>query len=76
MTELKKFLKVLVAVDGSEYSMNAAEYAISMAKQFDSQLIALHVIPSDISTSPSASFTPQMEKIKKMLKNISRKYDA
>lgn len=65
MTELRKFLKVLVAVDGSEYSMNAAEYATSIVKQFGSQLIALHVITSDISTSPSASFTPQMEEIKK-----------
>jgi nucleotide-binding universal stress UspA family protein len=58
MAELRKFLKVLVAVDGSEYSMNAAEYAISIAKQFGSQLIALHVITLDI-------ISPQMEEIKK-----------
>ena len=65
MAELRKFLKVLVAVDGSEYSMKAAEHAISIAKQFGSEIIALHVITSDMSTSLSASFSPEMEKIKK-----------
>ena len=68
MPELRKFLKVLVAVDGSEYSMNAAEYAISIAKQFGSEVIALHVITSDMSTSLSASFSPEMEEIKKNAK--------
>ena len=58
MAELGKFLKVLVVVDGSEYSMNAAEYAISIAKQFGAQLIVLHVITSDI-------ISPQLEEIKK-----------
>ena len=58
MAELRKFLKVLVVVDGSEYSMNAAEYAVSIAKQFGSQLIVLHVITSDI-------ISPQLEEIKK-----------
>ena len=67
MAELRKFLKVLVAVDGSEYSMKAAEHAISIAKQFGSEVIALHVITSDMSTSLSASFSPEMEKIKKKL---------
>ncbi|MDQ5870322.1 MAG: universal stress protein [Thermoproteota archaeon] len=64
MAQLRKFSKVLVAVDGSEYSMNAAEYAISITRQFGSELIALHVITSDVSTVASA-FLPQMEEIKK-----------
>ena len=64
MAQLRKFSKVLVAVDGSEYSMNAAEYAISITKVYGSQLIALHVITSDVSTIAS-SFSPQMEEIKK-----------
>ena len=64
MAQLKKFSKVLVAVDGSEYSMNAAEYAISISKEYGSQLIALHVITSDVSTVAS-TFSPQMEEIKK-----------
>jgi nucleotide-binding universal stress UspA family protein len=56
MAQLRKFSKVLVAVDGSEYSMNAAEYAISITKEY--------VITSDVSTIAS-TFSPQMEEIKK-----------
>ena len=64
MAQSRKFSKVLVAVDGSEYSMNAAEYAISITKAYSSQLIALHVVTSDVSTIAS-TFSPQMEEIKK-----------
>ena len=79
MAQLRKFSKVLVAVDGSEYSMNAAEYAISIAKEYGSQLIALHVITSDVSTIAS-TFSPQMEEIKKnaqeFFDKIQRKGEA
>ena len=44
----KKFTKILVAIDGSEASMDAADYAIEIARKYDSQLIALYVILSDI----------------------------
>ena len=44
----KKFSKVLVAVDGSEASMDAADYAIELARKYNSELIALHVILSDV----------------------------
>ncbi len=57
MAQLRKFSKVLVAVDGSEYSMNAAEYAISITKEYGSQLIALHVITSDVRTDCVYIFT-------------------
>lgn len=40
----EKFSKILVAVDGSETSINAAGYAIAMAKKDNAQLIALTVI--------------------------------
>jgi len=41
-----KFSKILITVDGSEESMNAADYAIAMAKKEDNnaQLIALHIL--------------------------------
>jgi nucleotide-binding universal stress UspA family protein len=41
-----KFSKILITVDGSEQSMDAADYAIVMAKKEDNnaQLIALHVL--------------------------------
>lgn len=46
---LKNFSKILVAIDGSEPSMTAADYAISVAKKYGSELIALHVIRSGTS---------------------------
>ena len=41
-----KFSKILLTVDGSEQSMNAADYALAIAKKQDNnaQLIALHVL--------------------------------
>jgi nucleotide-binding universal stress UspA family protein len=36
--------RMLVAVDGSNASFNASEYAIDLAKRNDAELIALHVI--------------------------------
>ena len=39
-----KFSKILVAIDGSEHSMKAAEYAIDLAKDNKAQLIALTVL--------------------------------
>jgi nucleotide-binding universal stress UspA family protein len=44
----KKFSKILVAIDGSEPSMDAADYAILMARIYDSSMTALHVIPEKI----------------------------
>ena len=47
--EIKKnFTKILVAVDGSKASMDAADYAIEIARKDNSELIALYVILSDI----------------------------
>jgi nucleotide-binding universal stress UspA family protein len=45
----RKFKKILVAVDGSQESMAAADYAISFAaaQKDNSELILLHVIPSE-----------------------------
>ena len=40
----EKFSKILVAVDGSETSINAPGYAIAMAKKDNAQLIALTVM--------------------------------
>jgi nucleotide-binding universal stress UspA family protein len=43
------FSKILVAIDGSEPSMAAADYAISVAQKDGSELIALYVIQSGTS---------------------------
>ena len=42
----KTFLRILIGLDGSELSFEAADYAISVAKQYGSELIVIHVIPS------------------------------
>jgi nucleotide-binding universal stress UspA family protein len=42
------FSKILVAIDGSDPSMNAAEYAISVSQAFSAELHALHVIHIDV----------------------------
>jgi nucleotide-binding universal stress UspA family protein len=44
----RNFTKILVPIDGSEQSMNAADYAVAVAKKEDNdnktQIIALHVL--------------------------------
>lgn len=61
------FSKIVVAIDGSEPSIDAAENAIVMAKRYDADLIALHVIPRGIRyeysedlKGPDISTTPLM----------------
>ncbi len=46
--KLNKFKKILITVDGSPQSMKAADYAINIAKSYNSELIALHVLYSKI----------------------------
>src|ERR1700741_3645120 len=41
---MKPFNKILTAIDFSENSDYAFDYALTLAKQFDSQLMILHVI--------------------------------
>ena len=43
--------KILVAVDGSNASMNATDHATSISKGFNAELYALHVIHGDVETS-------------------------
>ena len=42
------FSKILIAIDGSDSSMDAADYAISISKQHNAELYALHVIRADV----------------------------
>jgi nucleotide-binding universal stress UspA family protein len=48
LAETKKqkglFSKILVAIDGSKQSMNAAYYAINVSNKFNAQLYAIHVV--------------------------------
>ncbi|HEU4447080.1 MAG TPA: universal stress protein [Nitrososphaeraceae archaeon] len=55
------FSRILVGIDGSEESMNAAEYAISIAKLYNAELIAINVLTSDIGyvySSPGVESPP------------------
>src|ERR1041385_1545288 len=68
-----KFSKILIAVDGSESSMDAVDYALTIAKKASASLIALHVMYSPagyaysdnlIGFSTSSSIEDLLEKCK------------
>jgi nucleotide-binding universal stress UspA family protein len=40
--------RVLVAIDGSDSSMNAADNAISICKKYNAELYAVHIIHTDV----------------------------
>jgi nucleotide-binding universal stress UspA family protein len=40
--------KIMVGIDGSEESVNAADYALAIAKRHNAELIAVNVLTSDI----------------------------
>ncbi|MDE1844914.1 MAG: universal stress protein [Thaumarchaeota archaeon] len=44
MTKDRALSKILVAIDGSEMSLKAADYGIEFAKKYNAKLIILHVI--------------------------------
>jgi len=56
-----EFSKIMVGIDGSEESGKAVEFAISMAKIYRAELIAVHVLTSDIGyiySSPGVESPP------------------
>ncbi len=44
----KKISKILVGIDGSDSSFNAANYAIDLSLKFNSEIILLSIVPSKI----------------------------
>ena len=40
--------RVLVAIDGSDASINAADHAISISKNYNAELYAVHIIHTDV----------------------------
>ena len=42
------FSKILVAIDSSDSSMDAADYATAMSQRYNAELYALHVIHADV----------------------------
>jgi nucleotide-binding universal stress UspA family protein len=48
LIKYKKISKILATIDGSEQSMHAADFAISLAIKYEADLIALYVFYSQI----------------------------
>ena len=44
------FSKILVAMDSSDASMDAADYATTISQRYNAELYALHVIHADVDT--------------------------
>jgi nucleotide-binding universal stress UspA family protein len=77
----------MVGIDGSEESVNAADYAIAIAKRHNAELIAVNVLTSDIGyaySSPGVESPPLTireiillaeEEVKKWLDDIKEKAD-
>ncbi len=57
----------MVGIDGSEESTKAAECAISMAKMYDAELVAINVLTSDIGYLYSS---PGVENLPSTVKDI------
>jgi nucleotide-binding universal stress UspA family protein len=69
MSGLKeKFSKILVAIDGSQPSMDAVDYAIAIAQRNEAELTALYVVSSP-TTFDYTSDTPE-GKIPEIAKDI------
>ena len=71
--------RILVAVDGSNPSFNASNFAIDLAKRFDAQLVVLHVIDPkyrelEIAISPRPGRFKEIEK--KVMKDAEKIVDT
>jgi nucleotide-binding universal stress UspA family protein len=64
---------ILVPIDGSDYSLNAAEYAIKIARNEKAQLICIHIvtpgIPYGYSTPASTESRNHDEAIKRKIES-------
>ena len=68
----------MIATDGSEASMDAADYAIEMARKCSSELIALYVIVSDITIfgpGPPRHIDKTKQEAQRYLDKIKHKLD-
>jgi nucleotide-binding universal stress UspA family protein len=65
--------KILVPIDGSEYSINAAKYAAKIAKDENAELFCIHVItpriPYGYATSAASTTDQYHEDIKNMVES-------
>ncbi len=64
--------KILVPTDGSDYSMRAAEYAISIAKVHDAQIVVAYVV--DEVVIDQFSKVPERDAVEAELKNDGQRF--
>ena len=62
------FSKILIAIDGSEESLHAADYAIEIARRYNAEVIALNVILSG-ATLHGPSVSPHIIELKQEAQN-------
>jgi nucleotide-binding universal stress UspA family protein len=77
---MEKFEKILFALDFSENSEHAFDYALSMAKNFNARLIIIHVIQEPVDLSgfyvPHISFENLEKEIKDGAERMMEKFCA
>lgn len=66
---MKKFNKILLPTDFSEYSLTAIEYAVDLADKYDAELHVLHVLEKTPPILAIRSFDLSEEKIISSLEN-------
>ena len=68
----KHIQKILIPTDGSDYSMRAAEYGISIAKMLDAQVMVVYVI--DEVVLDQLSKVTERESVERELKQDGQRY--
>lgn len=68
----KNIQKILIPTDGSDYSMRAAEYGISVAKMLDAQIMVVYVI--DAVVLDQISKVAERENVERELKQNGQRY--
>ena len=68
----KNIQKILIPTDGSDYSMRAAEYGISIAKMLDAQIMVVYVI--DAVVLDQISKVAERENVERDLKKDGQQY--
>jgi nucleotide-binding universal stress UspA family protein len=68
----KNIQKILIPTDGSDYSIRAAEYSISIAKMLDAQIIVVYVIDEVVLNQLSK--VTERENVEQELKQDGQRY--
>jgi nucleotide-binding universal stress UspA family protein len=72
---MEKVSKILIAIDGSEQSLHAANYAIAIAHMYNAELFALYVTSSPTLYNVSSKMPEDQipDEVRKYLKNAKQR---